>query len=34
MKNVYMVQASTIHNGNNFQAAYLPYATGLLVSYA
>ncbi len=34
MKNVYMVQASTIHKGNNFKAAYLPYATGLLVSYA
>lgn len=34
MKNVYMVQASTTYSGNNFKAAYLPYATGLLVSYA
>lgn len=34
MKNVYMVQASTTHKGNNFKAAYLPYAVGLLVSYA
>ncbi len=34
MKNVYMVQASTTYSGNDFKAAYLPYAAGLLVSYA
>lgn len=34
MKNVYMVQASTTYGGERFKAAYLPYATGLLVAAA
>lgn len=34
MKNVYMVQASTTYGGDIFKAAYLPYASGLLVACA
>ena len=34
MKNVYMVQPSNTYTGYGFKAAYLPYATGLLVAYA
>ncbi|MBQ3006662.1 MAG: radical SAM protein [Clostridia bacterium] len=34
MKNIYMVQASDTYKGKGFRAAYLPYAAGLLISYA
>ena len=34
MKKIYMVQASDTYVGNNFKAAYFPYAVGLLIAYA
>lgn len=34
MKNIYMVQPSNTYSGQNFKAAYLPYAAGLLVANA
>lgn len=34
MKNIYMVQPSSTYSGVNFKAAYLPYASGLLIANA